>query len=47
LINTRLLTDFYGFFDATPAMWVNNNTEDWFLRRIQHNILIAAEKYLK
>jgi excisionase family DNA binding protein len=22
LINTRLLTDFYGFFDATPAMWV-------------------------
>ena len=26
---------------------LNNSTEDWFLRRVQHNILLAAEKYLK
>lgn len=26
---------------------LNDTTEDWFLRRIQHNILLAAEKYLK
>lgn len=26
---------------------LNNNTEDWFLRRVQQNILLAAEKYLK
>ena len=51
--NTPLVTKedvrFFILFNMLRSIdkKVNDSTEDWFLRRVQHNILLAAERYLK
>ena len=48
-LETKEDVRFFVLFNMVKSIdeKLNNTTEDWFLRRIQHNILLAAEKYLK